>query len=233
MYYLTRTILLAVCLMVLPAASIFVFGQENKSDNWFPVRVNGKTGFIDRSGKVVIEPKFDGASYFSEGLAAVAFGRDTIFTEGYSQGFIDEDGKIIIRPRWDVVSRFSEGLAAVGMDQTKKAFKVGDKTIYSSASHTWYRWGFIDKKGNLVIEAKFSDISEFRNGLAVANTDPYEPKYGFIDEQGEWIIQPKFENANQFSEGLARVFQDGKYGFIDRKGNICNQATVFMGERFF
>jgi len=31
-----------------------------------------KFGFIDKSGKVVIEPQFDDAGYFSEGLATVA-----------------------------------------------------------------------------------------------------------------------------------------------------------------
>ena len=35
------------------------------------VRIGGKFGYIDRTGKVVIETKFDGARDFSEGLAAV------------------------------------------------------------------------------------------------------------------------------------------------------------------
>ena len=31
-----------------------------------------KSGFIDKTGKVVIEPQFDGVGDFSEGLASVA-----------------------------------------------------------------------------------------------------------------------------------------------------------------
>jgi len=49
-----------------------------------------KTGFIDKTGKFVIEPKFDNAGPFSEGLA-----RATI-TEGGEEksGFIDHSGLV-------------------------------------------------------------------------------------------------------------------------------------------
>ena len=36
-----------------------------------PVKVNGKLGFIDKSGKLVIDAKYDEAENFSEGLAGV------------------------------------------------------------------------------------------------------------------------------------------------------------------
>jgi len=224
MLYLTRIILVAVCLMVLLVAP-FVAAQEFKSDNWFPVIVGGKTGYIDRTGKVVVEPRFDGASYFSEGLARVSVGRDTIISEGFSQGFIDESGKVVIHRRWDVVLHFSDGLAAVGFDQTKTSFKLGNKTLYTSASHTWYRWGFIDKAGKVVVAAKFVDVSEFRDGIAVAAMHVMsERKYGFIDKTGNWVIKPQFEHASQFAEGLALVFVRGKYGYIDRYGKVVIPA---------
>ncbi len=89
MFYLTRTILIAICISVVVLSTD---AQGYNSDNWFPVYVNGKAGYIDRTGKVVLEPKYDGASYFSEGFARVSVGRDTIITAGFSQGFIDETG---------------------------------------------------------------------------------------------------------------------------------------------
>ena len=64
-----------------------------------------KYGFIDKNGKVVIEPQFDGADAFSEGLARVKKDR--------KWGFIDKSGKVVIEPQFDWVSDFSEGLAKV------------------------------------------------------------------------------------------------------------------------
>lgn len=220
MRYSIKILLLTIFVAALSVAENAA-AQGYVSDKWFPVVVDGKAGFIDRTGKVVLEPKFDGVSYFSEGLARVSVGRDTIITSGFSQGFIDESGEMVIRPEWDVASHFSEGLAAVGYDQTKQKFELHGRTFYTSASHTWYRWGLINKKGEMVIEPKFSDVSVFRDGIAAAEiTIMSERKMGFIDTNGEWVIPPKFDHASQFSEGLARVFVKGKYGYIDRSGNI-------------
>ncbi|EPZ6837230.1 WG repeat-containing protein, partial [Campylobacter coli] len=55
--------------------------------------LNGKWGFIDKSGKIVIESKFDDAWYFREGLAAVELNG--------KYGFIDKSGKIIAKPEFD------------------------------------------------------------------------------------------------------------------------------------
>lgn len=198
MIFLARSILFLVYSTIVVVS--LAAAQEFKSDNWFPVYVNGKAGYIDRTGKIVLEPKFDGASYFSEGLARVSFGRDTIITEGFSQGFVDESGAVVIRGDWDVASHFSEGLAAIGYDQTKQRFEFRGRTFYSSASHPWYFWGFIARTGKVVIDTKFVHVSEFRDGVAVAAIPIMsEWKYGFIDKSGNWVIRPQFDWAGQFS----------------------------------
>jgi len=53
---------------------------------------HGKHGYIDRSGKVVIEPQFSAALRFSNGLAAVRGG------SGEEWGFIDRTGRVVIEP---------------------------------------------------------------------------------------------------------------------------------------
>ncbi len=53
----------------------------------FCVNVNGKYGYIDKTGKYVINPQFDYAGSFSEGLAVVEIGG--------KWGYIDKTGKFI------------------------------------------------------------------------------------------------------------------------------------------
>jgi hypothetical protein len=48
---------------------------------------SGKNGYIDKAGKVVIEPRFDVVGEFSEGLAVVSIGG--------KWGYIDKTGKYV------------------------------------------------------------------------------------------------------------------------------------------
>ncbi len=57
------------------------------------VRRDGKTGFIDERGTLVIPPLFDRASPFRDGHAFVQLGN--------RWGTIDRDGNMIIEPTWD------------------------------------------------------------------------------------------------------------------------------------
>ena len=72
--------------------------------------VNISTSKItETTGKFIINPQFDYADDFSEGLAAVRVGdRNT-----GKWGYIDKKGKFVINPRFDWAFPFSEGLAVV------------------------------------------------------------------------------------------------------------------------
>ena len=65
----------------------------------------GKFGFMDKGGRIAIEPIFSAASNFSEGLASVCLRGKC--------GFIDKLGKFVIAPRFTDASSYSEGLARV------------------------------------------------------------------------------------------------------------------------
>ncbi len=153
---------------------------------------NGKYGFIDKSGNVVVPCKYGNAWSFSEGLAAVEL-------DG-KWGFIDKSGNVVVPCKYHAARSFSEGLAAV---------RIGD----------WEtgKWGFIDKSGNEVIPCKYDGAGSFSEGLAVVELDYY---WGSIDKSGNVVIPCKYDNEYRFSEGLAVVKFDGKYGFIDKSGNL-------------
>jgi len=103
----------------------------------FPITKNGKEGFIDRTGKVFIQPQYDLAFGFSEGLAPIS--------TNSKWGYINQMGKIVIKPQMEEVSIFSEDLAAV---------KTGSK------------WGFINPKGQVVIKPVYDEVTLFSEGLA-------------------------------------------------------------------
>ena len=124
------------------------------------VMKGNKTGFIDRSGRVIIEPRFDRSlSGFSEGLAAVCL------DGGY--GFIDASGKVVIEPRYQAVYAFHDGMAVA---------RIGDKA------------GFIDKAGRMVIEPQFNRADSFEDGIARVELRP--GLWGYIRRDGSFIWNP-------------------------------------------
>ncbi len=115
--------------MVLESALIFY--PPYFSEGLIGVNIDHQYGFADKSGSVVIEPRFDNVGHFSEGLAAVVvdakygyfdksgewvfdpkFRRGGLFVDGKS-GYIDKSGEWVIEPRFKEAGLFSEGLASV------------------------------------------------------------------------------------------------------------------------
>ena len=231
-------LLLLICFSVLDSVS---YGQQNyvkKSTPLFSIVQNGKIGFIDSTGKVVIEPKYDNVTSFSEGLARVKI------DEKY--GFIDSSGKIIIEPQFENVNSFSDGLAT---------FTIGDK------------WGFINRTGNISIEPKFDHATSFSEGLASVKidkkygfidtngnlildpifTDPAYFKEGiahvkirkrdsYIDKKGQNIIEPRYCNfAESFSDGLALIgasnYNDGFGSHIDMRGGRSRTIMIVRAKK--
>ena len=80
-------------------------GIVDDNSGRFPVCVDGKWGYIDTTGAIVIKPQFDEAKRFSEELAIVR--------DGGKYGYIDKRGKYIIKPQFEAAGRFSEGVASV------------------------------------------------------------------------------------------------------------------------
>jgi len=89
--------------------------------------------------------------------------------------------------------------------------------------------GYIDNKGDLVIEPRFNGVHqiEFRD-LGWIEIDG---KYGYIDGSGELVIPARFDAAGPFYEGMADVELNGKSGYINKKGELVFMLD-FWGSEF-
>ena len=67
------------------------------------------SGVTENTGHFVINPQFDEASSFADGLAAVRIGD----WETGKWGFIDKQGKMVINPQFVYAGQFTDGLALV------------------------------------------------------------------------------------------------------------------------
>ena len=80
------------------------------------ISLNHKMGFIDKTGKEIVPPKYDDAGVFIEGLAKVKLNG--------KWGLIDKTGKEIVPPKYDDAGVFIEGLAQVELNGKEFYIKV-------------------------------------------------------------------------------------------------------------
>ena len=84
------------------------------------------------------------------------------------------------------------------------------------------KYGYLDRSGKVIIEAKFDFADSFSEDLAVVAVNN---KVGYINRFGDYVVKPQFENGENFSEGFAAVKKGGLYGFI-RKDDIAKEVVV-------
>ena len=206
------------------------FFREGLAD----VQKDGKWGFIDTGGKIVIPLEYVYVDHFCEGLASVA--------KNGKMGFIDTAGEVVIPLDYDGAWRFREGLAAVKKDGKWEFIDTTGKIVitldYDEAR--WFneglaavkkdsKWGFIDTNGKIVIPLNYDEAQGFNEGLAAVKKDG---KWGCIDANGKIVIPLDYDSALLFNEGLAAVEKDGKWGYIDAHGKTAVPLEYDFADRF-
>ncbi|MBQ3367694.1 WG repeat-containing protein [bacterium] len=134
------------------------YKNREKTDQRFLIKQNGYMGFIDGCGRVVIEPVYDSALEFSEGLARVE--------KNGKFGFIDKSGKVVIDFYLDFAWFFYEGkaLAEIHGEKEEKFYIDKDNKRYPA------RYGE-NKEGKAVMFRKdFGDIVyRYIHGISAGN----------------------------------------------------------------
>jgi len=191
------------------------------------VRSSGETAYIDRYGSVRIElpdAKCEGGN-FCEGLARVLYwfpGTRDLY------GYISTEGRIAIEPRFGSAGDFSEGLAPVSMTQDGWFNLEGTELIggWSPAPDLPEpppAWGFINRKGEVVIPLIYEKALYFSEGLAAVKQGG---KWGYIDRTGRMVIGAGFENAYGFRNGIAKVVIGERVVYIDKTGRILVRTDM-------
>ncbi|PIU30296.1 hypothetical protein COT07_01500 [Candidatus Woesearchaeota archaeon CG07_land_8_20_14_0_80_44_23] len=185
-------------------------------------------GYIDNTGKVVILPQYAKALPFSDGLAAVIIVNKT--ADGKPQvGYIDINGNMIIKPNESLVPNpFSEGLC-LNVLEVNYSFPV-----YMNIPYLGYKYGIINKKGEIVVPPKFHAGMPFSEGRAAVFTEGENRTvgWGFIDSTGNIVIPPKYMEVQSFSEGLAAALTVKPFNFSDFSDNSSEIGYYFRRQQW-
>jgi hypothetical protein len=83
------------------------------------------------------------------------------------------------------------------------------------------KWGFINRRGEVVVPPRFIHAAEFSEGLGRVRTDE---GLGYIDAQGKTVFtlpgDLRVDWTRPFSDGLAAFSVRDKWGYFDRHGKV-------------
>lgn len=138
-------------------------------------------GCINKKGKYIVPMKYIDMEEYSEGLAYIMNLDD--------RGYIDTNGKFVFK--------LEKGFAGYG-------FREGISPISNSKLN---KFGFVDRKGKLVIDYKFDEVGHFSEGLCKAYqaNEAGKGAFGFINKSGHYVIKNEYDETSSFSEGRAFV----------------------------
>ncbi len=142
------------------------FSDKDFSNGYIAVSKKEKYGLMDKTGKIVLDYKFDFIGRYAEGLAPAK--KDSLY------GYIDLKGNWIIKPKYNGAEVFSNGLAAV-----------------SKGPYLEEKWGFIDHSGKIIIPITiYSNFDPYKPMVFLHGVIPCYIEsgvFGYINRAGKVI----------------------------------------------
>jgi len=125
-----------------------------------------------------------------------------------THSFLKESAMVTLRTTLIILVLINTTYAQKNKDNNECLFLIKQNNKY----------GFIDNKGKIVIQAQFDTATNFSDAIArVGIRTSNGIDWGYIDKKGAYIIEPQLFDARDFSEGLAAIISgDNKWGYTGK-----------------
>lgn len=199
--------------------------KEFESASTFPYFIDGKWGYSNNKGEIIIEPLFEKCSFFNEGFAWIMYQN--------KYGIIDSDGKIVVDFIYDQVGKKYREMIPVKQNnlwgiidsdgnqllpfQYEELVFQDDSTIHVRQNQ---QWGIIDYKGKQICLPIYDHNFKFLDKLAIV-TRNY--KRGIIRKDGKQLIECNYSsikilNDTLFISGNRKSYDNYIYGLHTIEG---------------
>lgn len=178
----------------------------------FKENEDGKYGYIDINGKVIIKPQFYYADDFSFGRAIVNNSED--IKNNY--GLIDKLGFYIIKPQYNSIISIGESRVAVGIPIDGNSPYIGSK------------YAIYDTDGNVLTKFIYYGVSNYKGGVASVYDDK---ETFFIDKEGKRAKDSPVVSGSgtlTLQNNLIMAFVDYITSYFDKQGILLWKENLVI-----
>lgn len=195
------------------------------SEGLAAVRISGLFGYVDKTGKVVIEPQFDLAGPFHDGFAEILVGHHT--------GVVAKTGKVVLEPQFARSTPVTGDVLVVrkGQYRQKRPPELEELDPFDGLFFEYEPMGLFSlSKGWLT-----ADTYEFKpferdhpTYVWARDLNSKQGRFGLMDRDGHWKVEPAFDAVQSLYDGRAVVSIKMKeagtrrhlWGAVDAEGRI-------------
>lgn len=188
------------------------------SDGLAAVRIEGKWGFINMKGEVIIAPQFDLVGSFAHDLAEVLIDERV--------GVINRKGDLLIEPQFARAIPLSKDVIVVKpgrwlspyVQGAEKLPNIKEVLVFDSGLY-----GLYSVKTGWITEPEW-ELSLFdRTGkisLIWAKHEKGDSLYGLMRPDGSWQVEPRFDHVQTLNDERAVVRSESAWGAVDPEGKL-------------
>jgi WG containing repeat len=214
----------------------------------FPVRIDGKWGFINLRGKVVVPAKYDAIADWDmpwHGLRSSGNSHFRLVSVGDKCGLLNIIKKEVLPPVFDRIYVLSKDLFAVKRDSFFGVVNLSGEVVFDATGYDDvslsegnfqalndvffikkdYLWGVAAKNKEWKIEPQYIDIQGHRSFNALFSVRKSTKElWGLIDQTNKLILPFDYPQIKVYHQDCFVVGSDENWKAIDR-----NRATIIEG----
>ncbi|MFK7950329.1 MAG: WG repeat-containing protein [Saprospiraceae bacterium] len=195
---------------------------------------DGKWGFVDTSGSVIIDYQYQNVHNFYQNVTLVK--KDNLW------GFINNKGEVIVPLAFSEVKKYTgTKVVRAKKEEFWYLYNLKGKLIVDEKFEMIHpivskkmavklngKMGLMDIDGNLLIKPKYQEVAYFGGNMVRVKK---RGKYGYRTIENKRAIPIKYEDLGRFYGTRVKAKRKGKWGMIDKKGKrILKFKFDYIGE---
>jgi hypothetical protein len=208
---------------------------EASGDGMFGFEKDGKFGYLDKTGNIVIPADYVYESSSSKTIPTFQKGLAKL-KKDIKYGVLDKTGKIVIPFEYDglYISNYGNYVSVYNNINGKSIWgivslqnKVLIPIVYEQlqidsnliAVKQNGKWGLKDISGKDLLPSEYESLVPYAQSQVIQAQKGSQ--YGFIDAKGNWLFEKVKSVYTLYGcyEGMIMCTVSGKYGYLDLKGN--------------